>query len=100
MLSYRVLLEGAGGLMEEREGPNGKSLLHPRGFYTTRLVTAADEDAARESAIASALREAAPLIQPGHPWRIHVATIELVESTVEREEGRGFTFFADEDGVH
>lgn len=100
MLCYRVLLEGAGGLMEERESPSGKSLLRPMGFYTTRFVTAGNEDAARASAIASALREAAHLTQPGHPWRIHVVTIELVESTVERGEGRGFTFFADEESVH
>ena len=97
MRRYRVLLNGSNFWLQIDGTPQR------RGFYTTRLVEAADPESAEHAAIELLRVEGKlkTLNDPSDPPRIFAEGIEEVSSGDAPADAPGFAFFTDEHkGTH
>jgi hypothetical protein len=92
MPSYRVLVNGSGGLRRQRRGIFRRVAILPFGFVTTRFVVAPNATVAASKAIALVSPDADPWTLAEAPWTLTATEIEQVDDAAVRSV-RGFTFY-------
>jgi hypothetical protein len=95
MSSYRVLVQGTGGLRKERRGIFRRVAILPFGLFTTRFVVAPNETVAAEKAIDLVRPDAAPWTLAEAPWTLTATEVEQVDDADVRDV-QGFSFYRGE----